>query len=110
MSMPRLTTLVATKDAQLAVAEVQHHLLALALFQVAVHGLALKPRFARWRARFFTSTFRAGENNDGGGLVGLEDMLHHRRFLWFMNHVGFLSHAFCGLAQRDADLHGVVQT
>src|SRR5690606_9696183 len=97
------------QDPHLPVAEVKHHLFSYPMLQVAVHCLVTESELVQVACVFLHLNLATGKNDDAGSLIRFEDVLHHGGLLWLVYHVGLLLHAFGGLAQRNADLHGFVE-
>ena len=97
------------QDAQAAVAELQQHLLALALLQVGVHGLRIEALALQVAGQVAHLHLAACEHDDGRARAGAQDVLEDVGLLGFIDHVGLLVHALGGLAQGDGDLLGVLQ-
>ncbi len=87
MSIPRATMSVATRTSILSALELEHHIIALSLFQVAVHGSAVYSNLLEGSCELLHLEFAAAEDDDALQVACLEDVLDDGHLLGFVAYV-----------------------
>ena len=94
---------------ELSALELEHHVVALCLLQVAVHGTALDASLLEGSRQLLHLHLAAAEHDDAVQVAGLEDVLDDGHLLGFVAYVSLLLDFLCGLAHGELDGDGVLE-
>ena len=97
------------QQVDLAVLEIEHHLLALGLIQIGVHGRRIEVHPLEGESQLLDFQLRRGEDDRLRFERFGEKFLYQPQFLRFVEHVGPLLDRLIGFRDGDIDLDGLAQ-
>ena len=93
----------------LSALELEHHIIALSLFQVAVHGSAVYSNLLERSCELLHLEFAAAEDDDALQVACLEDVLDDGHLLGFVAYVCFLLDFLGWLADGKFDFYRILE-